>query len=54
MYFDYPLEQGLRRIGNTFNIALYREYFDYPLEQGLRLASDLTAAYKYHSILIIH
>ena len=35
MYFDYPLEQGLRQ---EFCNLLSRQikYFDYPLEQGLR------------------
>ena len=35
LYFDYPLEQGLRR---RFVVLAprSREYFDYPLEQGLR------------------
>ena len=36
MYFDYPLEQGLRRdyLNLDFDCVVY---FDYPLEQGLRL-----------------
>ena len=35
MYFDYPLEQGLRQkfLLNPEELILY---FDYPLEQGLR------------------
>ena len=35
LYFDYPLEQGLR---HQQTLLLFRgeEYFDYPLEQGLR------------------
>ena len=34
-YFDYPLEQGLRRqqSAEPLNGSVY---FDYPLEQGLR------------------
>ena len=39
LYFDYPLEQGLRRVlpvSNLFNSS----YFDYPLEQGLRQRTD--------------
>ena len=36
MYFDYPLEQGLRRYVQT-NESSQNKYFDYPLEQGLRL-----------------
>ena len=35
MYFDYPLEQGLRRT-KIINPASAELYFDYPLEQGLR------------------
>ena len=35
MYFDYPLEQGLRR-NLLFEDCIYSLYFDYPLEQGLR------------------
>ena len=34
-YFDYPLEQGLRRIAHD-NRIIHGMYFDYPLEQGLR------------------
>ena len=37
MYFDYPLEQGLRHLTVTQDSA-ERQYFDYPLEQGLRQA----------------
>ncbi len=36
MYFDYPLEQGLRREFVIVNLP-EELYFDYPLEQGLRL-----------------
>ena len=35
MYFDYPLEQGLRQNGYRPAITCGK-YFDYPLEQGLR------------------
>ena len=35
MYFDYPLEQGLRP-GTVTTGASALVYFDYPLEQGLR------------------
>ena len=35
MYFDYPLEQGLRQSLN-FCFVVFILYFDYPLEQGLR------------------
>ena len=35
MYFDYPLEQGLRLEFAKFFI-IKKLYFDYPLEQGLR------------------
>ena len=35
VYFDYPLEQGLRLV--QWNIGQSTtKYFDYPLEQGLR------------------
>ena len=34
-YFDYPLEQGLRRSAAWLTLRTVR-YFDYPLEQGLR------------------
>ena len=42
MYFDYPLEQGLRRY---FCPDLDRNvgYFDYPLEQGLRQTINTAA-----------
>ena len=36
VYFDYPLEQGLRLRKVKAKTAT-KEYFDYPLEQGLRL-----------------
>ena len=41
MYFDYPLEQGLR---HPYLFAMHGEfkYFDYPLEQGLRLHIDVS------------
>ena len=35
LYFDYPLEQGLRPVKDECNNGKHR-YFDYPLEQGLR------------------
>ena len=35
MYFDYPLEQGLRR-RMRYPASPISWYFDYPLEQGLR------------------
>ena len=35
MYFDYPLEQGLRLVVARVNEQFFW-YFDYPLEQGLR------------------
>ena len=35
MYFDYPLEQGLRQPRENEAYTHYK-YFDYPLEQGLR------------------
>ena len=35
MYFDYPLEQGLRQTSRMKTSPLLM-YFDYPLEQGLR------------------
>ena len=44
MYFDYPLEQGLRlrKISRRSRFFMYL-YFDYPLEQGLRpLVSTLS------------
>ena len=35
VYFDYPLEQGLRlKQGSSVRAEVV--YFDYPLEQGLR------------------
>ena len=37
MYFDYPLEQGLRQC-SVFALLSSVLYFDYPLEQGLRHA----------------
>ena len=40
MYFDYPLEQGLRLYGPFAQATAYRLYFDYPLEQGLRHAYE--------------
>ena len=36
MYFDYPLEQGLRHSLIRFLNNFLTLYFDYPLEQGLR------------------
>ena len=36
MYFDYPLEQGLRQQLGINQSAIVAVYFDYPLEQGLR------------------
>ena len=36
MYFDYPLEQGLRQYSYRLTCPEYLTYFDYPLEQGLR------------------
>ena len=35
MYFDYPLEQGLRHKCSHL-CKRFEKYFDYPLEQGLR------------------
>ena len=35
VYFDYPLEQGLRPHIVSYHVR-YDLYFDYPLEQGLR------------------
>ena len=44
-YFDYPLEQGLRRPYFRVVIA-FHPYFDYPLEQGLRhLISGMSGHY---------
>ena len=40
LYFDYPLEQGLRPRYDIHAFAS-RVYFDYPLEQGLRQAISL-------------
>ena len=52
MYFDYPLEQGLRlTLASTESLA--KKYFDYPLEQGLRLHT-ISVAIDSCSILIIH
>ena len=52
MYFDYPLEQGLRRRQPLPQLP-EDKYFDYPLEQGLRLNADRPASDD-GSILIIH
>ena len=38
MYFDYPLEQGLRPPLPLYS-WFHGMYFDYPLEQGLRRVS---------------
>ena len=35
LYYDYPLEQGLRHISDN-TIISPKLYYDYPLEQGLR------------------
>ena len=54
MYFDYPLEQGLRRIISTqehYHVAMY---FDYPLEQGLRQLASSPKKQEICCILIIH
>ena len=63
LYFDYPLEQGLRQM-RKLRQTLIRMYFDYPLEQGLRQLSIRTRikttdqGLAYHigrtCILIIH
>ena len=36
LYFDYPLEQGLRQMFFGARYSTEYKYFDYPLEQGLR------------------
>ena len=36
LYFDYPLEQGLRPLPPSATNGFSMSYFDYPLEQGLR------------------
>ena len=41
MYFDYPLEQGLRQ-NNAKIPDTPAMYFDYPLEQGLRHTVSVT------------
>ena len=53
MYFDYPLEQGLRHRTMTNN-SFIRLYFDYPLEQGLRHDREQQKLPLRHCILIIH
>ena len=46
VYFDYPLEQGLRPNAPEHPTSI-PTYFDYPLEQGLRLAFKPLAACAY-------
>ena len=47
LYFDYPLEQGLRH-SRSFVVDSYAsEYFDYPLEQGLRRITHILLAIFY-------
>ena len=41
LYFDYPLEQGLRPLRHSQRQSVNSVYFDYPLEQGLRLSHAL-------------
>ena len=43
-YFDYPLEQGLRRIQLLSSMSP-TSYFDYPLEQGLRPEIKISLTY---------
>ena len=52
LYFDYPLEQGLRQ---TIQLLLGQRlgYFDYPLEQGLRHTAECYYRSR-NCILIIH
>ena len=52
MYFDYPLEQGLR-LFSAGSCTEYNKYFDYPLEQGLRQKIFYVHNY-FVCILIIH
>ena len=52
LYFDYPLEQGLRR-ALTVGVPSWHLYFDYPLEQGLRHECNQVTLVE-TCILIIH
>ena len=54
MYFDYPLEQGLRQSARKAILRLSFWYFDYPLEQGLRQDNNSTHNCPVYGILIIH
>ena len=53
MYYDYPLEQGLRQCscGTSRQILAY---YDYPLEQGLRLSENFVEDDSVEGIMIIH
>ena len=44
MYYDYPLEQGLRLFQIAAVVAVIVKYYDYPLEQGLRRGYSLPAS----------
>ena len=54
MYFDYPLEQGLRLSAVSPASVIAEKYFDYPLEQGLRQEIAVGSNRHRFSILIIH
>ena len=54
MYYDYPLEQGLRQKPLQRCCLRQCEYYDYPLEQGLRPKNIKTAIATILSIMIIH
>ena len=54
VYYDYPLEQGLRRNNTISSIQHLFVYYDYPLEQGLRHRSEAQSCPLPLSIMIIH
>ena len=53
LYYDYPLEQGLRQFNIERKLNKNR-YYDYPLEQGLRLLPQWCCHSDKQRIMIIH